>query len=575
MARGQRTVARTNRASNGNTSITSKSPSLLSFLQYKKSVPSLDTKKAVSGVAQVQAAAGLTPQASSHKEEETPLKHSIENDIINSPLIRKRKPSSPVSSQSKTPLKAKRLDDLFAVQLRSADEFIPFVPEAQTQEVEWTHGQNSPAIHLPTVKAPSEERLDNGSSTNSLPVAAPQAVVEKTEEDILAELPPLDDDLDDEPVTAAASTRLFINRELFSPSAAGSLSSYKFSPLPKFCTKPSLAIPESLAFFEKLVFALDTVILFNESRGLSPIFLTRIQKPAESMLSRTITPETINDLVGLFPSAYQLEPWTGHHLGKTVKSFIISMKHHDPQFTNFNQDELYCRRSACKKLCLEFVFKRHLDWCKLNGHNSPSNISDLHSWHPKFPLAEVALREVVNVDCCPLPEAVSMKEGVIGRELVEEVPKEKSMSSLLERLRAKEKAKNENIMKGCTSSGAALVTNLQDPYLEAQLLPMVDSIYFFFATMKRNVCLLGDLSRKLAASMKVSMSQETVILILKELVRLLPQFLTFVASEGCSTDVSVATDDVLYTGTFIKCDRTLPLKKLKDELQSKLCKKAS
>ena len=125
---------------------------------------------------------------------------------------------------------------------------------------------------------------------------------------------------------------------------------------------------------------------------------------------------------------------------------------------------------------MHWLFEKHVQWCAEQNIVAPNLIQDLASWHPKFPLEKYRISDMTDVK--PLITEAKKFFDVTEQQL----DKPKDRTSLLERIREREKKKNEEIMRHANMK-------TENIFSESQILIIVDGVHFYFASLKCDVCL--------------------------------------------------------------------------------------
>lgn len=317
----------------------------------------------------------------------------------------------------------------------------------------------------------------------------------------------------------------------------------------------SLPLPKSFEIMNKFQFALDHVCLFHQSRQRSSIF-HRILKPIENICNRTIDTNHLKKLLYLMPDCYSVEPYD---IQPFQKSFIITLIHHE-QFnsnTDFTHDELEKRRELVYSRLLKIVNNEHERWCNAAGQTVPTLV---RKWHPKFHPDNLALDLIpeANVDKEEKPTTPSICQPNVISPVNSPVTNDVAISkvfgvssSLLERIRAKEKKRAEETM----TDGKTESIN-RERYSE-KLLLFVDSLSFLFNSSKKNVMPMHEICSKLVASSRTATSEHVILCNIQKLLIMVPQWIHCQNMNG-SSDIS--------TSSFIRMDRTISLASIKETI---------
>ncbi|CAD25500.1 hypothetical protein [Encephalitozoon cuniculi GB-M1] len=187
-----------------------------------------------------------------------------------------------------------------------------------------------------------------------------------------------------------------------------------------------LYLPKSLQKLSRIFRVLETIQRFNAARGLTTIFIKSL-RCIENLVKQRVGVADIERMYYIAPELFRFKKISIHHDGKEVDTFVIYV---DGETREFNE-----RLEKHVKEC-------HSEFLSRNGY-----AHDGGRFHPGFDFEEVPLPrkplfpEEIREDCTGREDWVPKKRSV-------EIEKsaKKRASTILERIREKERLRREEFM---------------------------------------------------------------------------------------------------------------------------------
>lgn len=297
-----------------------------------------------------------------------------------------------------------------------------------------------------------------------------------------------------------------------------------------FKAVPWLPLNEKWAFYEKLIFNVDSLCVLAAGRS-QPCVFHRIQKTLENVLGKQVPIDQMERLKSLWPEAYEYRENRVIFQGRRIDSVAICV----PGIGNTESSAALMneRKEQVKGRVQHYLIK---------AHNAELNVVDEYMipkrWSDKFDQNSVKdLERTPLIDKCTettdkltvsRPGTPKLINEIIQNNVesndsdcvsvpsaVEDVPKK---MTLLERIRAKEQALQA---KKCfndpeTSRIEAILSQMER---------FTQSVMFTFASSKKTTIFLTDLTTKLIQSSPIPLNPSEILERLKLLERSSPTWI--------------------------------------------------
>ena len=312
-----------------------------------------------------------------------------------------------------------------------------------------------------------------------------------------------------------------------------------------FKAVPWLPLNEKWAFYEKLIFNVDSLCVLAAGRS-QPCVFHKIQKTLENVLDKQVPIEQMERLKTLWPEAYEYRENRIVMQGRRIESVAISVPgigdaESSAALLNERREEVKGR------------VQKHL----IGAHNSELLLEDKEAiprqWSDKFKqdtvkdldrtplIGTIAATEVTDYSGFSIPVRPGTPKLIAGiiqssspivpstpisgiASAVAITPDAPVKLSLLERIRAKEQAMEaRKCFKGDDNPETARLTAIL-----SQMERFTQSVMFTFSSSKKTSLFLTDLTTKLVQSSKVPLSQPEVLERLKLLERAAPEWIKIV-----------------------------------------------
>lgn len=261
-----------------------------------------------------------------------------------------------------------------------------------------------------------------------------------------------------------------------------------------------LPLPSHGKLLLAVMSAVDQCIVFNAARSLASVFHRMIPQ-LQMATKRTITHQHLRQILTIDRQWYRYAPHRLRADGRFVDTVILEV------------DDPGDRTDRFQQRITDYIKAIHSAWCLAAQEACPAV---LRAWHPRFRLEDVQIPALV--------DGVVWKDQSAAALLADPPPAPNPSQptaglSLLERIRQKEKLRNEQIMKG-----EARCDERHDATIEA--------LYYLLASEKKNTMLLGDITQRLAQSARVPSSPDTVRQAVAQLCDLVPECLGLVTIQN-------------------------------------------
>ncbi|KAK9718799.1 hypothetical protein K7432_005245 [Basidiobolus ranarum] len=342
--------------------------------------------------------------------------------------------------------------------------------------------------------------------------------------------------------------------------------------------KSELPLPDKFKTLEKIFHALHHTIVFFKSQNLNCVY-HRMKKPVENMCNRTFSLDHLAQIKTVYPEAFTYEAIRYTHQGQRIDSILLEVSD-SAEISYTDQSNIYenlklagskleLRLKEFRRRLLSLVKAEHEKFLVSSSINVDFSNRTLLKWHPQFDLDSVS-----DIPKCELPKndrpvisvVKSLKldnskstedkgvEAEVPSNGPEPTPHSNALakaSSLLDRIRAKEKRRNEDIMFGLSPEVLARKTIL------SRLPSIADSINFIFSSSKKTVLRQGEVVRKIIESYKIPLSEAEVVNHVKVASELAPDWIKLMP---------------IGNSVMIKLDRTCLVKDVKDIFKAELQK---
>ncbi|KAJ1920048.1 hypothetical protein H4219_001577 [Mycoemilia scoparia] len=358
-----------------------------------------------------------------------------------------------------------------------------------------------------------------------------------------------------------------------------------------------LPLPERLAKLEAIFQAIEHTLMFTQGQGHTCIY-HRHRKSVENSSGHTFTLRHLAQIKYVYPESYTFKPTKVLIQGRNIDSIEINVfkKANSEEASGskgptqsialknarFAADSLEKRRQEMRERLVKYVDKYHVDFLEKQKMRV-SSWRELKQWHPDFSLEndvpDLPQTELPNVEsniAKPDKERIrwllGKAAGNSSKESANPTTEEQSasapeppleqqtkrkeapvtkVSALLERIRAKERQKKEEIMKGVGPKKIA------ERAMLSRLPSLADSISFIFYSQRKSIISFTYLCDKLSQSGQVPLSIDECETHVTKIASLVP--------EWCSIET-------LGNTKMIRLTRIKSVRQVKQQLEEQIAK---